>query len=1074
VPKRTDLKKILVIGSGPIVIGQAGEFDYSGSQACKALRSEGYQVVLVNSNPATIMTDPELADRTYVEPVTADFVARVIEKERPDALLPTMGGQTGLNTALELAESGVLDKYGVEMIGADRKAIRMAEDREEFRAAMLRIGLEVPASGLANSMEEAEAVALKLGLPVVIRPGFTLGGSGGGLAFDLPEFRRICDLGLRLSMTHQLLIEKSVAGWKEFELEVMRDCKDNVVIICSIENLDPMGVHTGDSITVAPAQTLTDPEYQVMRNASMAIIREIGVATGGSNIQFAVEPSTGRMMVIEMNPRVSRSSALASKATGFPIAKFAAKLAVGYALDEIPNDITRSTPASFEPTIDYCVVKIPRFAFEKFPGAKDELTTMMKSVGETMAIGRTFPEALQKGLRSLEAGCAGLDAKGEAKLGAVDLEAALRKPNSLRIFAIRRALRLGWSPEKINELTHIDPWFINQIGRIVEADARLAAAGDLGKLSARELREAKQLGFSDRQLGGLLGAKEEAVRARREADGIRPVYKMVDTCAAEFEASTPYYYSTYDPEDESRGGSKPKVMIIGGGPYRIGQGIEFDYCCCHASFALRELGYETIMVNSNPETVSTDYDISDRLYFEPVTLEDVLNVWRAEQPIGAIVQMGGQTPLNISEDLERAGVKILGTSTESIARAGDRDQFRSLLIRLGARQAPNGAAVAIEEALRIAERIGYPIIVRPSFVLGGRAMQVVDDDAQLREFMAAALEVSEGRPVLVDKFLEDAIEVDVDAVADGERVIIAGILEHIEQAGVHSGDAAMVLPPFSLRPEAIAEMVRLTTEMGRDLGVRGLMNVQFAVTRDGLVYVIEVNPRASRTVPFVSKATGIPWAKVAAKVMAGRRLAELGPFDFPRRPRYAVKESALPFLRFEDVDTILGPEMRSTGEVMGIDDDIGAAFAKSQLSVGCRLPTSGTVFLSVMNRDKREVVALARQFERLGFRIMATRGTAETLKAAGLHQVQQILKVTEGEPNVITYMMQDQVQLVVNTPSGKYPRKDEVRIRTTAIRRNVPLATLMTTAQAMAWGIERLKKDQGRLEVCSLQEMAGG
>ncbi len=1071
-PKRTDIRRILVIGAGPIVIGQAGEFDYSGSQACKALKSEGYEVILVNSNPATIMTDPDMADRTYIEPVTADVVAAVIEKERPDALLPTMGGQTGLNVAMELAGSGALDRFGVRMIGADVSAIRKAEDRDEFRAAMLRIGIEVPPSGLASSVDEAMAVAESIGYPVVVRPAFTLGGTGGGIASGEDDLRRIADFGLRLSMRGQILVEKSLVGWKEFELEVMRDCKDNVVIICSIENFDPMGVHTGDSITVAPAQTLTDREYQDMRDAAIAIIREIGVATGGSNIQFAVDPKTGRMVAIEMNPRVSRSSALASKATGFPIAKFAAKLAVGYSLDEIPNDITKVTPASFEPTIDYIVVKIPRFAFEKFPGAKDELTTSMKSVGETMAIGRSFPEALQKGLRGLEISCDGLDARGERKIEGRDLEECLRVPNSLRLFAIRKALRLGWDAGRISGLTGIDPWFVDQIGRIVEMESRLAAAGSLERIGPGMLREAKRLGFSDAQIAAIFGGKPSEIRAARAEAGVRPVYKIVDTCAAEFEACTPYYYSTYDEENEARRESAQKVMILGCGPYRIGQGIEFDYCCCHAAFALRELGYEAIMVNSNPETVSTDYDTSDRLYFEPVTVEDVLNIWEEEGPIGAIVQLGGQTPLNISRRLEAAGVKILGTSTEAIERASDRDRFRELLIKLDARQPPNGAAVSTKEALAIAARVGYPVIVRPSFVLGGRAMEVVNDEEELAEYMERALEASEGQAVLVDKFLEDAVEVDVDAVADGRQVMIAGILEHIEEAGVHSGDAAMVLPPFSLRPEVIAEMVRLTVRLGLELEVKGLMNIQFAVTRDNQVYVLEVNPRASRTVPFISKATGIPWAKVATKIMVGCKLQEIGPFDFPKRPRYAVKESALPFARFEGVDAVLGPEMKSTGEVMGVDDDIGAAFFKSQLAVGCRLPTSGTVFISVKDRDKKEAVSVAAGFQKLGFKIVATRGTAEFLRRAGV-EVEQINKISEGPPNVLNLMEKGDVHLIINTPSGKYPRKDEVRIRTTAIRRGIPLSTTMSSAQAALWGTDRLRKSGGRLDVLPLQEIFG-
>ncbi|HPX11365.1 MAG TPA: carbamoyl-phosphate synthase large subunit, partial [Syntrophales bacterium] len=923
-PRRNDLKKILIIGSGPIVIGQACEFDYSGTQACKALIEEGYEVVLLNSNPATIMTDPDMAHRTYVEPITVEVLEKIIDRERPQAVLATIGGQTALNTAVEAAERGIFERYGVEMIGADRAAIRRAEDREEFKNAMREIGLEVPRSDIARSMEKARAIAGELGFPVVIRPSFTLGGTGGSVVYNQEEFERFAQFGMEQSMIGEILIEESVLGWKEFELEVMRDQKDNVVIVCSIENFDPMGIHTGDSITVAPAQTLTDREYQVLRNASIAVIRKIGVSTGGSNIQFAVHPGNGRVVVIEMNPRVSRSSALASKATGFPIARIAAKLAVGYSLDEIPNDITKKTPACFEPTIDYCVVKIPRFAFEKFPGADDTLTVSMKSVGETMAIGRTFKEALQKGLRGLETGIAGLDRKSERKIDPKQLEPRLVRPTPERIFYIRHALKTGMTVGRIAELTGVDPWFLHNLREIVDLETELESLAGVKEIPHTLLRRAKEFGFSDTQLGDLLGKTESAVRALREELRILPVYKLVDTCAAEFEAYTPYYYSTYEEEDESRPGTKKKIMIIGGGPNRIGQGIEFDYCCVHASMALRELGYETIMVNCNPETVSTDYDISDRLYFEPLTLEDVLNIARSEKPEGVIVQLGGQTPLNLAIPLARNGVPILGTSPDAIDRAEDRRLFRELMNKLKVRQPESDTALSLEEAEQIADRIGYPVLIRPSYVLGGRAMMVVWDRRDLAKFARQAFEASPEHPILIDQFLDDAIEVDVDAVADGERVVIGGVMEHIELAGIHSGDSAMVLPTYSLPKQAEERIRKTTREIALELGVRGLLNIQFAV-KDGEVYILEVNPRGSRTVPFVSKATGVPLAKIATKVMAGISLKDQGILEDPKPKHYAVKESVLPFIRFPGVDTILGPEMKSTGEVMGIDPHPGMA-----------------------------------------------------------------------------------------------------------------------------------------------------
>jgi carbamoyl-phosphate synthase large subunit len=1081
-PKRKDIKKILIIGSGPIIIGQACEFDYSGTQACKALREEGFRVILVNSNPATIMTDPEMAQRTYIEPIIPEMLEKIIQKERPDALLPTLGGQTGLNVSIQLADQGVLDKYKVRMIGADRKAIKKAEDRRLFKEAMRKIGLDLPKSGLAYNMQQARKVACQIGFPVIVRPSFTLGGTGGGSAHNQEEFEQVALRGLESSMISEILIEESVTGWKEFELEVMRDKKDNVVIICSIENFDPMGVHTGDSITVAPAQTLTDKEYQQMRDSAIACIREIGVETGGSNIQFAVHPQTGRQVIIEMNPRVSRSSALASKATGFPIAKIAAKLAVGYTLDEIPNDITKLTPASFEPVIDYCVVKIPRFAFEKFPAAEAELTIQMKSVGEVMAIGRTFKEALQKGLRGLEIkrdGLSGINCKSKE-----ELEEKLRTPNAERLFYLYEALKQDYSLDKLYALTRIDKWFLQNIREIVEFE---------GKISEKNLSQAKALGFSDRQIAQALDCDEDKLRRMRKSRGIEAVYKLVDTCAAEFEAYTPYYYSTYEipfgkfqipnpksqtnsndqnskfqtSENETRKTKKKKIMILGGGPNRIGQGIEFDYCCVHASFALKEMGYETIMVNSNPETVSTDYDTSDKLYFEPLTKEDVLNIIDKEKPEGVIVQLGGQTPLNLALPLEKAGVKIIGTTADSIDRAEDRKRFAQLVDKLGLIQPDNGTAVTVAEAKAAAKKIGYPVLVRPSYVLGGRAMEIVYDDKSLEHYMRQAVWASPERPVLVDKFIEDAIEVDVDMIADGETFCIGGILEHIEEAGVHSGDAAMVLPPHTLNKETMDKIRQYTYALARELKVVGLMNVQFAV-RNGTVYILEVNPRASRTVPFVSKAIGVPLAKLAAKVMAGAKLKKLG-FTKEVVPRYiSVKESVLPFVKFPGVDIALGPEMKSTGEVMGIDRNFSSAFSKSQLSAYQNLPTSGMVFISVRDQDKKPLLAqVAKKLTQLGFEIISTQGTVRFLEANSVY-ARLIQRVSEGRPNLIDLIKENKVRLVINTVSGKIPRQDEVKIRSTAVGFGVPVVTTLPGAQACVAGIEALIKH--KLEVKPLQQ----
>ena len=1072
-PRRDDLQRVMVLGAGPIVIGQACEFDYSGTQACKALKEEGFEVVLLNSNPATIMTDPELADRTYVEPINLWALERILERERPDAVLTTLGGQTALNLAVEASEAGLFDRFGVEMIGADLAAIHMAEARQEFRRAMEEIGLAVPRSTIAGSLEAARAAVEETGFPSIVRPSFTLGGTGGGVARTPEEFDRIVQLGLQLSLTHEVLIEQSVIGWKEFELEVMRDKKDNVVIICSIENVDPMGVHTGDSITVAPAQTLTDREYQIMRDAAIACIRKVGVETGGSNIQFALDPQTGDMVVIEMNPRLSRSSALASKATGFPIAKFAAKLAVGYTLDEIPNDITRETPASFEPTIDYCVVKIPRFAFEKFPEADPTLTTQMKSVGEVMAIGRTFTEALQKGMRGLEIKADGFQLRDAFRgLDKAALIEALRTPNAERLFQIRHAFELGATVEELYEATAIDPWFLASLARIVEQERQLtgalgaAAGAGNGADAVGELLAAKRFGFSDAQIGAALGASEGEVRARRKEQAVLPTYKPVDTCAAEFEAYTPYYYSTYEEEDEVPPSDHKRVIILGGGPNRIGQGIEFDYCCCQAAFGLDDAGYESIMVNCNPETVSTDYDTSTRLYFEPLTLEDVLNIVDKERPDGVIVQFGGQTPLNLAGALEAAGVPIAGTACDAIDRAEDRSRFAELLSALGLVQPPNGTAVSVAEAEREAERIGYPVLLRPSYVLGGRAMEIVYDTESLRDYMARAVEVSGDRPVLIDSFLEGATEVDVDLIGDGATYLVGGVMEHIEEAGVHSGDSACCLPPHSLPDTVVQEIKRQTVAIARELSIIGLMNVQFAV-KDGRVFVLEVNPRASRTVPFVSKAIGVPLARIAAKVMVGVPLADMD-VRIPERPeRYAVKEAVLPFSRFHGIDVVLGPEMKSTGEVMGADVSFGKAFAKAQMGAGSPLPVGGNVFLSVRDEDKRHAGRIGRSLEELGFRLFATRGTAAELERAGV-AVSALSRVSEGSPNVVEMLERGEVALVINTPGGKKPRSDGVIIRSLAVARGVPCITTVPGAFASISGMRAMAS--GQLQVMSLQE----
>ncbi len=1052
-PRRKDLKSILVIGSGPIIIGQACEFDYSGTQAIKALREEGLRLILINSNPATIMTDPELADRTYVEPMTAAVVSRIIEQERPDALLPTVGGQTALNLAIELAETGVLNRFGVELIGAKLSAIKKAEDRDLFKRAMLKIGLSVPASEIAHSVQEAERIRSQLGLPVIIRPSRTLGGTGGSIARTAEDFQHKVRWGLEMSPSHEVLIEQSVEGWKEFELEVMRDGADNVVIICSIENLDPMGVHTGDSITVAPAQTLTDKEYQLMRDAALKIIREIGVDTGGSNIQFAIDPASGRMVVIEMNPRVSRSSALASKATGFPIAKIAARLAIGYRLDEIPNDITRMTPACFEPTIDYVVTKIPRFTFEKFRGADDELGPQMKSVGEAMAIGRTFKESLQKALRSLEIGSFGL----ESRIDAMSRESALAqvrhnlvKPNSARIYYLADALRLGIPISEIYRLTKIDRWFIEAIAEIVSTERQIARE----PLSPEWLRTIKAMGFSDRRIAELKATSENAIARRRREFGINPVFKTVDTCGAEFQAFTPYFYSTYEGENESHPSARRKIMILGGGPNRIGQGIEFDYCCVHASLALKEDGFETVMVNCNPETVSTDYDISDRLYFEPLTFEDVMAVVERERPEGVIVQFGGQTPLKLAVPLERAGVKILGTPPDAIDRAEDRERFNELVKSLGLRQPAGILARSADDAIRGAASIGYPVLIRPSYVLGGRAMEIIADEAHLKRYLDQALQASEQRPLLLDRYLDGAIEVDVDAIADHERVVIGGIMEHVEHAGIHSGDSACTLPPRSLSQSIQQDLAAQTKLLARELAVVGLINVQYAIYQ-GAIYVLEVNPRASRTIPFVSKAIGVPLAKLAARVMGGKTLRELG-FTSERVPAHvAVKESVFPFMRFAGVDTVLGPEMKSTGEVMGIDKTFALAFAKAELAAATDLPLKGLIFISVRDSDKPSLESLARSLAGMGFSLVATAGTARDIQRAGV-DCTAVNKVTDGSPNVLDLMREGRIAAVINTPDEE-GTADSFLIRRTALELRIPFFTTIAGAQAAAEAIAALQ-----------------
>ena len=1088
-PRRDDIQKVLIIGSGPIVIGQACEFDYSGTQACKALREEGYQVILVNSNPATIMTDPETADVTYIEPLTPESVAAIIAKERPDALLPTIGGQTGLNLALALSESGVLSRFNVELIGAKRKAIKKAEDRELFKDAMVAAGLELPRSAFAATVRDARQIAEDIGFPLIIRPSGTLGGSGGGVAHSWEELDEVVSRGVDASPMNEVLVEESVVGWKEYELEVMRDLKDNVVIICSIENFDPMGIHTGDSITVAPAQTLSDQEYQKMRDQAIRVIREIGVDTGGSNIQFAVNPRDGRMVVIEMNPRVSRSSALASKATGFPIAKIAAKLAIGYTLDELRNDITRETPACFEPTIDYVVTKIPRWAFEKFPGADMTLMTQMKSVGEAMSIGRTFKESLQKGIRSLEISRFGLGADGKGshydEMPREDLEAKLRIPHPDRLFQLRSAMRAGMDVAQLHEVTGIDPWFLHHIEDIVAEQDELASrhpsratrkdgagkgapATGLAALDAPYLRRLKRDGFSDVQIATLTGASEAEVREYRKQAGVVPVVKLVDTCAAEFEAYTPYFYLTYEEEDEFRASEKPNIIILGSGPNRIGQGIEFDYCCVHAAFALREDGFETIMVNSNPETVSTDYDTSDKLYFEPLTLEDVLNICDKEQPFGVIVQFGGQTPLNLAKGLQDAGVPILGTSPESIDLAEDRKRFQQVLHKLNLRQPPNDTATSVEEALEAAQRIGYPVLVRPSYVLGGRAMQIVYNDEALMKYMQTAVEASPERPVLIDQFLQDAIEIDVDAIADGRTCVIGGIMEHIEEAGIHSGDSACVLPAFSLAESELEEIKVMTKALAKELQVKGLINVQYAIKNETL-YVLEVNPRASRTVPYVSKAIGVPLAKLAARVMGGKTLEELGFVEEIEPEHMSVKCPVFPFSKFSGVDTLLGPEMKSTGEVMGIDPGFGASFAKAYIAAGHDLPQRGNVFISVRNRDKRDVIFVARRLTDLGYHIVATAGTARVLRKSGV-EAEVIHRVGEGRGRHAIDLIRDgRIQLIINTPTaGQAPREDQIAIRREAVLYHVPVITTMAGAMVAVLGLEAVRGEG--LGVKSLQE----
>ena len=1059
-PKDTSIKKILVVGAGPIVIGQGCEFDYSGTQACKALREEGYEVVLVNSNPATIMTDPQFAERTYIEPITPESIEKIIIKERPDALLPTLGGQTALNVSIELFEAGTLDKHGVRMIGANADAIDKGENRQRFKDAMIKIGLDLPVSGVAHSMEEAKAIAADIGsMPLVIRPAFTLGGTGGGIAYNKEEFETIVHRGLDLSPTTEVLVEECLLGWKEYEMEVMRDHADNCVVICSIENLDPMGVHTGDSITVAPAQTLSDREYQIMRDASFAVIREIGVETGGSNIQFSVDPKTGRCIVIEMNPRVSRSSALASKATGFPIAKIAAKLAVGYTLDELPNDITRETPASFEPSIDYVVTKVPRFTFEKFPTADPVLTTSMKAVGEAMSIGRTFKESLQKSLRSLETGRFGFGFDGkDPEATREQIERKLIVPNAERIFWLKVAFERGWTIEEIFDATQIDPWFLENMHTIVRE------GNDLANL---DLRRAKKLGFSDLQIANARGISQDEIRAERKEKGIIPTYRLVDTCAAEFEAATPYYYSTYGDENEARESDAKKIVILGGGPNRIGQGIEFDYCCVHASFALRDLGYESVMVNSNPETVSTDYDTSDKLYFEPLTLEDVLNICDQEKPDGVIVQFGGQTPLNLAADLERHGVPIIGTSPKSIELAEDRKFFSALLDKIGLKQAEAGTAVSEDEAVAIADRIGFPVLVRPSFVLGGRGMMIVYNDEELRTYIKNATDIAPDRPILVDRFLENATEVDVDCISDGDTSVVGAIMEHIEQAGIHSGDSACVIPAFSLSDKIKNEILVGAKALARELEVRGLMNIQFAVKDDEL-YVIEVNPRASRTVPFVSKSIGIPLAKLAAKIMVGEKLVDLGLTEETMPPCFCVKEAVFPWGRFPGIDIVLGPEMKSTGEVMGADQDLGMAYAKAQISAFNPLPKEGNVFFSVNDRDKDRAVTIARDLANLGFKIHATGGTFKRLEVEGI-EVNRLYKLAEQKrPNVIDMMKNGDIDFIINTPSGHEAREDEVKIRSSAVQHKISHCTNLSAAEASVKAIRSLQDRE--FTVTPLQE----
>jgi carbamoyl-phosphate synthase large subunit len=1067
--KRTDIHTILIIGSGPIIIGQACEFDYSGTQACKALREEGYKVVLVNSNPATIMTDPEFADVTYIEPLTVDVIERIIAKEKPDALLPTLGGQTALNLTMKLSELGILAKYNVELIGAKAEAIRKGEDRELFKEAMIKIGLDCARSSVVKTLEAALEASDKIGYPIISRPSFTLGGTGGGVAYNRDEMEELAKRGLAASPTHEIMVEECLLGWKEYEMEVMRDYKDQCVVICSIENFDPMGVHTGDSITVAPILTLTDKEYQLMRDASFACIREVGVETGGSNIQFAVDPKTGRMVVIEMNPRVSRSSALASKATGFPIAKIAAKLAVGYALDELRNDITRQTPACFEPTIDYIVTKIPRFTFEKFAHADTTLTSSMKSVGEAMAIGRTFKESFQKAMRSLETGALGLGGGGKwggNVLPALeDIKHFLSHPTAERVYYIRYAFLAGMSVADVHNLSYIDPWFLQQLFEIVQLEKQLAEAGKSGHIGAPLMRAAKEAGFSDAQLSNLIGRSLEHIRNLREDMCVKTVYRLVDTCAAEFEAYTPYYYSSYGAENEVRPSDKPKIMILGGGPNRIGQGIEFDYCCVHASFALRAAGYETVMVNSNPETVSTDYDTSDRLYFEPLTLEDVLNVYRQEKCVGAIVQFGGQTPLNLASALKKNGVNIIGTTPEMIDTAEDRQLFKEILDKIGLKQPRNATALNEEQAYVHAGEIGFPILLRPSFVLGGRGMFIVYSEDEMRAVVKQSFDVAPGKPVLLDKFLEDTIELDVDAISDGETTVIGGMLEHIEFAGVHSGDAAMVMPPHTLGRKMLRDVREATYALARELHVVGLMNIQYAIKGDDL-YIIEVNPRASRTVPFVSKAIGVPLAKLAALCMAGKKLKDLGFEKEITPPYWAVKESVFPFVRFPGSPIMLTPEMRSTGEVMGLDTDLGIAFAKTQMAIGTPLPTSGSVFISVKDSDKPMAVDIARRLENLGFKIFSTSGTAQVLEDNGVH-VTRVFKINEGRPNIVDRIKNGDLCMIINTPHGSIPRQNENVIRTEAVRQGLSIFTTMTGARTAVNALYSLRKHD--ISVQSLQ-----